>query len=81
MQMTNEDKFFELWLNSKKVESSSFVTDTPLYWAWQGYLLGVKQEREDCASLCVEMTKWHSELVTAAYETAADAIRARSENE
>jgi hypothetical protein len=52
-----------------------------LYWAWQGYLLGVKQEREDCASLCVEMTKWHSELVTAAYETAADAIRARSENE
>ena len=42
---------------------------------------GVKQEREDCASLCIEMTKWHSELVTAAYETAADAIRARSENE
>ena len=42
----NDDKFFELWLSSKPVESSSFVTDTPLYWAWQGYLLGVKQERE-----------------------------------
>jgi hypothetical protein len=79
--MTNDDKFFELWLSSKQVESPSFVTGTSLYWAWQGYLLGVKQEREDCASLCIEMTKWHSELVTAAYETAADAIRARSENE
>ena len=42
----NDDKFFQLWLSSKPDESSSFVTNTPLYWAWQGYLLGVKQERE-----------------------------------
>ena len=34
-------------------------------------------EREACAKLCEEMAKWHGDLVTAAYETAADAIRAR----
>lgn len=38
-------------------------------------------EREACARLCIEMASWHGDLVTAAYETAADAIRARSENE
>jgi len=36
-------------------------------------------EREACAKLCEEMASWHSELVTAAYETAADAIRARGQ--
>ena len=36
-------------------------------------------EREACAKLCIEMTKWHSEIVIAAYETAADAIRARGQ--
>jgi hypothetical protein len=34
-------------------------------------------EREACAKVCEEMAKWHGDLVTAAYETAADAIRAR----
>ncbi len=36
-------------------------------------------EREACAKLCEEMAKWHGDLVTAAYETAADAIRARGQ--
>ena len=36
-------------------------------------------ERESCASLCKGLAAWHSEIVTAAYETAADAIRARSQ--
>jgi hypothetical protein len=38
----------------------------------------IADEREACAKLCIEMTKWHSEIVIAAYETAADAIRARN---
>jgi len=36
-------------------------------------------EREACASLCKGLAAWHGELVTAAYETAADAIRARGQ--
>jgi hypothetical protein len=37
----------------------------------------IRLEREECASLCSGLAVWHSEIVTAAYETAADAIRAR----
>ena len=40
----------------------------------------IQEEREACASLCKELAAWHSEIVTAAYENAADAIRARSHN-
>jgi len=34
-------------------------------------------EREACAKLCIEMASWHGDLVTAAYDSAADAIRKR----
>lgn len=37
----------------------------------------IKAEREACAKLCDGLADWHSDLVTAAYKTAADAIRAR----
>lgn len=36
-------------------------------------------EREQCAQLCEEMAKWHSKEVVAAYESAAEAIRARGQ--
>ena len=36
-------------------------------------------EREACAKLCEEMASWHGDLVTAAYDSAADAIRARGQ--
>jgi hypothetical protein len=35
------------------------------------------EEREACAKLCEEMASWHGDLVTAAYDSAADAIRKR----
>lgn len=37
-------------------------------------------EREACAKLCIEMASWHGDLVTAAYDSAADAIRARGQS-
>jgi hypothetical protein len=37
-------------------------------------------EREACAALCKGLAAWHSEIVTAAYENAADNIRARGNN-
>ena len=39
----------------------------------------VKAEREACAKLCEDLAKWHSALVTAAFESAADEIRMRGE--
>ena len=42
---------------------------------------GAKQEeREACARLCEEMASWHGNLVTAAFECAADAIRKRAQD-
>ena len=38
-------------------------------------------EREACASLCKGLAEWHSEVVKAVYENAADAILARGVNE
>jgi hypothetical protein len=38
----------------------------------------IQEEREACAKLCEEMASWHGKLVTAAFECAAEAIRARN---
>jgi len=43
------------------------------------YMGGVLAEREACANLCKGLAAWHGELVTAAYENAAEAIRARGQ--
>jgi hypothetical protein len=34
-------------------------------------------EREACANVCLDLTAWHSKLAIAAFESAADAIKAR----
>lgn len=39
----------------------------------------VAAEREACAQVCLDLAKWHSEAVAAAFESAADAIRARGQ--
>ena len=38
----------------------------------------IKSEREACAKLCEDLTEWHSKTVTAALDSAAENIRARS---
>jgi hypothetical protein len=38
----------------------------------------IAAEREACASLCKGLADWHSDVVKAVYENAADAIRARN---
>jgi hypothetical protein len=49
--------------------------------SWDNLMKGAMQlieaEREACAKLCEEMASWHGDLVTAAYDSAADAIRKR----
>ena len=36
-------------------------------------------EREECANVCLDLAKWHSETVVAAYESAHDAIQFRGQ--
>jgi SAM-dependent methyltransferase len=41
----------------------------------------LEAEREACANVCLDLAKWHSETVMAAFESAADAIKARGSND
>lgn len=43
--------------------------------------MGRREEREACAKLCEELTDWHSDGVVAAFESAAENIRARGEGQ
>jgi len=36
-------------------------------------------ERNECAKVCLDLSKWHSKTVVAAFESAADAIQARGQ--
>ena len=38
-------------------------------------------ERGACANVCLDLTAWHSKLAIAAFESAADAIKARGNND
>jgi hypothetical protein len=41
----------------------------------------LEMEREACAAVCIDLAKWHSETVIAAFESAADAIKSRGSND
>jgi hypothetical protein len=41
----------------------------------------LEAEREACAAVCLDLAKWHSETVMAAFESSADAIKARGSND
>jgi hypothetical protein len=41
----------------------------------------LEAEREACAAVCLDLAKWHSETVMAAFESAADSIKARGSND
>ena len=51
--------------------------------AWVVKLVGdaIAIEREACANVCLDLSAWHSKLAIAAFESAADAIKARGNND
>jgi hypothetical protein len=75
--MTRE---FDDWWNADNMSKDNpWKKDSPAFWAWEGWHTAQKVEREACAKLCEEMASWHGNLVTAAFECAADAIRKRGQ--
>lgn len=62
----------------------AYTHQIPHWWGKEDEILKFAElvaaaEREACARLCIEMASWHGDLVTAAYDSAADAIRARGQ--
>ena len=48
----NEQKEFLDWWNGYDIsEDNPYREDSPLYWAWEGFLVGLRVEREVCAKL------------------------------
>jgi hypothetical protein len=74
-----DPKFNEWWNGEMNDEDNPYNEDTPAYWAWEGWLAGRATEKEENAKLCNSLARWHGQLVTAAYDHAADSIRAKDE--
>ena len=67
-------------MTSKEIEELAGHRQVP---AWVVKLVGdaIAIEREACANVCLDLTAWHSKLAIAAFESAADAIKARGNND
>lgn len=50
------EAFSKWWNSDGLVEDNPFNRDTPAFWAWEGWVAGVKAEREACAKLCDELS-------------------------
>ena len=75
-------KAFNDWWNGDEMSKDNLhAEDTPAYWAWEGWVAGVKAEREACAKVCDELAELNRQNPTDAlwqWEECAAAIRNRS---
>jgi hypothetical protein len=79
-------KEFDTWWNGDDLTyDNPFEPLTPAYWAWEGWIAGIKAEREACAKVCDEydkdnpfedVRKWRNQDVA---RQCAINIRARSD--
>jgi len=74
---------FNYWWNGDDLTTDNpFKEDTPAYWAWEGWVAGIKAEREACAKVCDKEKEyaetWGTGLQVITADKIAKAIRARS---
>ena len=71
------DEAFSKWWNADGlIEDNPFNRDTPAFWAWEGWVAGVRAEREACANVC---DRFQERDVGMQPAECAGAIRARRE--
>jgi hypothetical protein len=44
-------RFNEWWDSDKLMDENPYTAGTPIWWAWEGWAAGAKDEREACARL------------------------------
>jgi hypothetical protein len=49
-----KQEFNDWWNDDDLTYHNPFKEETPAYWAWEGWVAGVKAEREACARLAQE---------------------------
>ncbi len=61
-------KAFNDWWNGDELSKDNLhEKDTPAYWAWEGWVAGVKAERAECAKLAPTGIKTVKELFFALF--------------
>lgn len=76
------DEAFNRWWNDDPLfKDNPFNRDTPAFWAWEGWVAGVKAEREACAKVCDEQMEWGeiNKSMAVAAGNCADLIRERGQ--
>jgi len=48
----NNEQEFHDWWNGDILPTNPYPKDSPVFWAWAGWQMGVKAEREACAKAC-----------------------------
>ncbi len=70
------DEAFNRWWNADGlIEDNPFTRDTPAFWAWEGWVAGVRAEREACAKVLDTMAE--KDKLSNYYRVAALSIRER----
>jgi len=77
--MNEQEEFQAWWDQDIDTTGNPYSNMSMMYWAWEAWKAAKKVEREACAKLSEEMADWHGDLVTAAFECAAEAIRKRGQ--
>ena len=54
--MSNE-KAFDDWWNGDHLPPNQYPKDSPVFWAWAGWVMGVKAERDRCCSIVYGMAE------------------------
>jgi hypothetical protein len=73
--------FNKWWNDDGLIEDNPFSRDTPAFWAWEGWVAGVRAEREACAQICDEQMEWGeiNKSMAVAAGNCADLIRERGQ--
>jgi hypothetical protein len=69
------EAFSKWWNSDGLIEDNPFNRDTPAFWAWEGWVAGVRAEREACALAAEAVVPRHTECGN----KIAAAIRARGQ--
>ena len=73
-----EEAFADWWNSDYLLPDNPYEKDSKAYWAWEGYVAGVKAERDACAKALDAMAE--KDKLSNYYRVAALAIRARGQS-
>lgn len=78
MSDLNEQRFHDWW-DGDHLPPNPYPKDSPVFWAWAGWVMGVKAEREACARVCEGRFMGDNNREDMEAQRCAAAIRTRGE--